>query len=133
MSTEKTHEKVPLVYSCSGCSNAAQMTNYLALKMTRREIAEMSCIAGIGGDVKPLVRKAKEAKAAKETKETRDIIALDGCHLSCVKSCLAKHNITPDHHFILSEFGIKKKNNEDFDLAEADKIFAQILSEIDKK
>ena len=42
----------PLVYSCSGCSSAAQMANYLALQLDRQGEAEMSCIAGVGGNVK---------------------------------------------------------------------------------
>lgn len=38
----------PLVYSCSGCSNIAQLANDVAIKMDREGIAEMSCIAGVG-------------------------------------------------------------------------------------
>jgi uncharacterized metal-binding protein len=45
----------PLVYSCSGCSSAAQMANYLAIQLDRLNLAEMSCIAGVGGNVKKLV------------------------------------------------------------------------------
>jgi len=36
----------PLVYSCSGCSSAAQMANYIAVQLDRMDVAEMSCIAG---------------------------------------------------------------------------------------
>ena len=39
----------PLVYSCSGCSNAAQMANQMALWLDCEGEAEMSCIAGVGG------------------------------------------------------------------------------------
>lgn len=39
---------LPLVYSCSGCSSAAQMANYVAVQLDRRGAAEMSCIAGVG-------------------------------------------------------------------------------------
>lgn len=35
---------LPLVYSCSGCSSAAQMANCLALELDRKGVAEMSCI-----------------------------------------------------------------------------------------
>jgi uncharacterized metal-binding protein len=42
----------PLVYSCSGCSSSAQMANYLAVQLDRQGLAEMSCIAGVGGNVK---------------------------------------------------------------------------------
>lgn len=50
--------KLPLIYSCSGASSAAQMANHIAVKLDRLKVAEMSCIAGVGGDVKPLVRTA---------------------------------------------------------------------------
>ncbi|WP_088103926.1 putative zinc-binding protein [Halalkalibacter urbisdiaboli] len=90
---------LPLVYSCSGCSSAAQTANMIALKMDREKVAEMSCIAGVGGDVKPLVKTAKSG---------RNIIAIDGCPLSCCKSCLARHEVTPKHHFVLSDFDVPK-------------------------
>ncbi|WP_435924161.1 putative zinc-binding protein [Paenibacillus sp. DYY-L-2] len=44
------NNNLPLVYSCSGCSSAAQTANRIAIKMDREKIAEMSCIAGVGGD-----------------------------------------------------------------------------------
>lgn len=43
-----SYEDLPLVYSCSGCSSAAQMANVLAVELDRERIAEMSCIAGVG-------------------------------------------------------------------------------------
>ncbi|MFC0472194.1 putative zinc-binding protein [Halalkalibacter kiskunsagensis] len=95
---------LPLVYSCSGCSSAAQTANMIAIKMDRENVAEMSCIAGVGGDVKPLVRTAKSG---------REIIAIDGCLLSCCKSSLARHDIQPKHHFVLSDFEVPKIKGED--------------------
>ena len=53
---------LPLVYSCSGASSAAQMANHIAVKLDPLKVAEMSCIAGVGGDVKPLVRTAKSGR-----------------------------------------------------------------------
>ena len=44
--------QIPLVYSCSGCSSAAQMVNYLAVQLERKGLPEMACIAGVGGNVK---------------------------------------------------------------------------------
>ena len=98
------NKDLPLVYSCSGCSSAAQTANMIAIKMDREKLAEMSCIAGVGGDVKPLVRTAKSG---------RHIIAIDGCVLSCTKSCLARHDVVPEHHFILSDFDVPKIQGED--------------------
>lgn len=111
----------PLVYSCSGCSSAAQMANYLAVKMDREGIAEMSCIAGVGGNVKKLVRTALSG---------RKIIAIDGCPLACSKACLNNHNISPDVHFELTQFGVSKKQHQDFDPEEAGRVLKEIGSQI---
>ena len=54
------------------------MANYLAVSLDRRGLAEMSCIAGVGGDVPKLVRVAKSG---------RRIVAIDGCALACVRNC----------------------------------------------
>ncbi|NCB56947.1 MAG: zinc-binding protein [Gammaproteobacteria bacterium] len=113
----KHNQALPLVYSCSGCSSAAQMANYLAIQLDRQGDAEMSCIAGVGGNVKQLVRIACSG---------RPIIALDGCPLECVKNCLAIHNITPTRHILLNTLGVKKRLRADFDLDEASILIKKI-------
>lgn len=108
---------LPLVYSCSGCSNVAQLANSLALRLDRQGLAEMSCIAGVGGGVAALINKAKSG---------RPILALDGCPLQCVKGCLAQHAIDPDTHLILSQYGLRKRNGEDCSQAEEDALFDEV-------
>jgi uncharacterized metal-binding protein len=115
--------KKPLVYSCSGCSSAAQMANYLAVRLDRLGIAEMSCIAGVGGNVKKLVRTALSG---------RRIIVIDGCPLACSRACLASHLIAPDEFFELGSFGVRKKAQEDFDQSEADKFLNVILEKVNQ-
>lgn len=112
--------KLPLVYSCSGASSAAQMANHIAIKLDRLNVAEMSCIAGVGGDVKPLVRTAKSG---------RPIIALDGCPLHCAAQILKRHGLTADRHFDLSKMGVQKKQHEDFDPAQAAELVQRIVAE----
>ncbi|MFI4939121.1 MAG: putative zinc-binding protein [Burkholderiales bacterium] len=111
------NDSLPLVYSCSGCSSAAQMANHLALKLDRHGIAEMSCIAGVGGNVPHLVRIARSG---------RPILALDGCALQCVKNSLAQRGVEPTRHVLLQQYGIKKRYRTDFNLAEADGLFERI-------
>lgn len=108
---------LPLVYSCSGCSSAAQMANHLAVQLDRRGVAEMSCIAGVGGDVPSLVRVARSG---------RPILALDGCPLQCVKNSLAQRGVAPAQHVLLHELGVRKRYRTDFDPAEAEALFEQI-------
>lgn len=111
----------PLVYSCSGCSSAAQMANYIAVQLDREEFAEMSCIAGVGGNVKKLVRTAQSG---------RKIIVIDGCPLACSKACLTNHLISPDIHIQLTEYGVKKQDHVDFDKNEANILFNKIKEEV---
>ncbi|WP_226036593.1 putative zinc-binding protein [Aquibacillus saliphilus] len=112
---------LPIVYSCSGCSSAAQTANSIAIKMDRENVAEMSCIAGVGGDVKSLVRTAKSG---------RDIIAIDGCVLSCSKHSLARHDVETKHHFVLSDFDVPKKKGVDPDPMLTLHAYNQILDQI---
>jgi uncharacterized metal-binding protein len=116
-----TSYETPLVYACSGCSSAAQMANWLAVKLDREGIAEMSCIAGVGGNVKKLVRTALSG---------RKIIVIDGCPLACSKACLNNHNICPNAHIELSALGVSKRQHEDFDPIQAKEIFHSITEQL---
>jgi len=108
------NRKLPLVYACSGCSSAAQMTNHLALRLDRAGAAEMSCIAGVGGGVAGLVRTAQAG---------RRILALDGCVLKCASACLARAGVSADAHLVLSDYGVKKRKHADFDPVEARRVY----------
>ena len=112
-------QHLPLVYSCSGCSSAAQMANHLALQLDRQGIAEMSCIAGVGGDVPSLVRTACSG---------RPLIALDGCPLECVRHTLQRHGLVPAHHVLLHTHGVKKKLQQDFDPDQAASVLAHLVA-----
>ena len=114
----------PLVYACSGCSSAAQLANHVAVRMDRSGVAEMSCIAGVGGDVPSLLKTARSG---------RPIIALDGCPLVCVKSSLARHGINPDRHYQLQQYGVKKRQHEDFDPAQAEAVLARVTADLTPK
>jgi uncharacterized metal-binding protein len=108
----------PIVYACSGASSAAQLANHIAVRLDRLEVAEMSCIAGVGGDVRLLVRTAKSG---------RPIIALDGCALQCAAKILARHGLKADKHLDLSELGVKKLKHKDFDPQEAARVLQKVL------
>lgn len=115
---------LPLVYSCSGCSSAAQLANHLALRLDRAGLAEMSCIAGVGGGVPSLVRKAVEARDS-----GRPIMALDGCQLGCVRQSLAAREVKPTAHIELHRMGVKKVYHADFDTEEAAALFEQLSAQ----
>lgn len=113
----------PLIYSCSGCSSAAQMANYIAVTTDRTGDAEMSCIAGVGGNIKKLVKTALSG---------RKIMVLDGCPLACAKACLSHHGIEPAVHVELSRLGVKKIQHGDFDPLQAKEILVFVRDAIAK-
>lgn len=112
---------LPLVYACSGCSSAAQLANYLAVRLDRLGHAEMSCIAGLGGDIPSLVRIAKAG---------RSIVAIDGCGLKCVQKTLARHGLRPKVEYELTRLGVKKRFHADFEQVEAEELLEGIIREI---
>ena len=82
----------------------------------------MSCIVGVGGNVKKLVKTALSG---------RKIIVIDGCALACSKACLKQHFIEPDLHIELKDYGVSKRNHHDFDKPEADQVLEKVLRQIE--
>ena len=113
----------PLVYSCSGASSAAQMANHIAIRLDRLGVAEMSCIAGVGGDVGSLVRIARSG---------RPILVLDGCPLRCAARILDRQAIRSVWQFDLSRHGVEKRQHEDFDPDDAARVLKTILDELQR-
>ncbi|SDZ98077.1 putative zinc-binding protein [Microbulbifer marinus] len=116
--TNKNYRQLPLVYACSGCSSTAQLANTLAVRLDRKELAEMSCVAGVGGDVEALVRIAKS--------ERRKIV-LDGCPLHCARNCLRRHGVEPDLHVDLSREGVRKVMHADTSADEVARIWNTVI------
>lgn len=106
---QNEQQQKPIVYSCSGCSNLAQMAHNISLNLDGDGIAEMSCIAGVVGKVGPIMDLANSG---------RPIIAIDGCALSCTKSCLEASNLTADHYYLISDLGFEKRSKWDDSLTE---------------
>lgn len=117
------YDDLPLVYSCSGCSSAAQLANDLAVALDRERIAEMSCIAGVGGDVDPLVATATSG---------RPIVVIDGCPLECARQCLDEYDVSQEHHYVLSEEGVPKEYHEAYDDEQFDDLFEALADDIER-
>ncbi|WP_436846307.1 putative zinc-binding protein [Streptomyces shenzhenensis] len=97
------------------------MTNWIAVQLDRRGIAEMSCIAGVGGDVPRLVRKSRSG---------RPLITVDGCVLRCARNCLARQDVQPVVHHLLSDDGVRKRLGEDFDPEQAGQVLDGLIARI---
>ena len=94
-------KKRVIVYSCSGCSDAGELADRIARKLSREGAAEMSCLAGIGGRVKSLVSKAAGAER---------ILAIDGCPLNCARHTLRLAGFEEIEHLELHKLGMRKNS-----------------------
>jgi uncharacterized metal-binding protein len=101
----------------------AQLTNDIAVALDRDGVAEMSCITALGGNIKPLVKKAKSG---------RKILCLDGCQLRCALNTLARHDISPDYYVQLGELQIKERFNEGCTLRESYQAMCHVYSILGK-
>lgn len=112
---------LPLVYACSGCSSVAQLANDCAVRLDREGRAEMSCISGVGGGVKPLVKLARSG---------RPILALDGCALACVQACLRQAGVEADRHMVLNREGARKCFHADASETEFRQVWQAVEAEL---
>ena len=113
--------ELPLIYSCSGCSDVAQLANNTAVALDHAGEFEMSCISGVGDKVAPLVRKAQSG---------RPMLVIDGCHLHCAKSCLENVGveISEEHHVKLYDLGYKKRFGKSYDEAAVEEVYQYVLT-----
>ena len=88
-----------VVYACSGCSDAGELADRIARRLTRDGAAEMSCLAGIGGRVRPLLNRAGAAE---------QILAIDGCPLNCTRHTLELAGFNQFAHLELHKLGVRK-------------------------
>lgn len=92
-------KKPTIVYACSGCSDAGEIADNVARRLTREGAAQMSCLAGIGGRVKSLIMKAENAER---------ILVVDGCPLNCAAHTLKLAGFKQFDHLELHKIGIRK-------------------------
>nr|WP_284709347.1 putative zinc-binding protein [Marinobacter sediminum] len=108
-----------MIYSCSGCSDVAQLANNAAVRLDHSGQFEMSCISGVGGKVPALVKTARSG---------RSITVIDGCPLHCAKACLENVGVEADEHVRLYEFGFKKHYGQSYGNESVEEVCDDILS-----
>ena len=89
----------PIVYACSGCSDAGELADRVARALTQAGAAEMSCLAGIGGRVKSILSKGQRAQR---------ILVVDGCPLNCARHTLELAGLKEFEHLGLNDIGLRK-------------------------
>jgi len=94
-----SEQPATVVYACSGCSDAGELADRITRQLSRAGIAQMSCLAGIGGRVKSLVTRAQNAER---------ILVVDGCPLNCARHRLELAGFKKFDHLELHKIGMRK-------------------------
>lgn len=89
----------PVIYACSGCSDAGELADRIARRLTQEGDGQMSCLAGVAGRVKHLVAIAEKAER---------ILVIDGCPIHCARRTLELAGIRRFEHLGLHDLGIRK-------------------------
>lgn len=84
----------------SGCSDAGELADRTARALSEQKRGEMSCLAGIGGRVKPLMMQVN----------ADHIMAIDGCPLNCARHTLEQAGFQTVHHLELHRLGLRKES-----------------------
>jgi len=88
-----------LIFACSGAADVGAIADQAARRLTKEGVGKMFCLAGVGGRVSGIM---------KTTEAAEKILAVDGCPLDCVKSCLEQAGFTTFEHLQVAELGLEK-------------------------
>ena len=88
-----------LIFVCSGAADVGAIADQAARKLTRDGAGKMYCMAGLGGDVGPIVETTRKACA---------ILAIDGCDVDCVKKTLERLGFKDYLHMRVTDLGLEK-------------------------
>ena len=91
--------KPTVVYACSGSTDAGELADRTARRLAQTKIADMSCLAGIGGRVQRVIARAECAD---------QILVIDGCPMNCAKRTLEFAGFQHFRHLELHQLGFQK-------------------------
>lgn len=92
---------IPLLFACSGGSNAAELVESVARKLAKNEVIYMSC---------PPVISARVDFFLEKLRHDEKVIALDGCETDCISQTMKNSGFEGFLHVKLSDMGISKSD-----------------------
>lgn len=96
-------KKTRLLFACSGGSDVGELADRGCRHLALERVGQMYCLAGIGGDVSTIV---------KTTETADDLVAIDGCPVSCAAATLKRAGYDRFEHFVVTELGFAKGSTE---------------------
>ncbi|WP_207642364.1 putative zinc-binding protein [Pseudobacteroides cellulosolvens] len=89
-----------MLFACSGGgANVGQISNQVALELTKEGKGKMYCLAGLGGHVQGLIDNTLKADK---------VIVIDGCSVACAKKLVEHVGVKIDGYIDITQAGIEK-------------------------
>ncbi len=99
MKNQEIKKSAPaLIFACSGASDAGELADRTARRISKLGLAKMYCLSAIGGNIKEYID---------NTRSTEKILIIDGCPKECAKKTLSKINVSGEYAQ-LETIGFKK-------------------------
>lgn len=93
------HEAVDMMFCCSGAADTAEIADRAVRVIHKNKEAKMFCLAGIAGDVEPIVLNTKAAGR---------LFVVDGCASDCAKKTMERNGFSGFAHFRVTDLGWEK-------------------------
>ena len=103
MTAKAAGDGAKLIYACSGGSDVGHLADLGARAAMTQGAGKVHCLAGIGGQVEPILATARSAAR---------ILAIDGCPHHCAKKTLDQAGFTGFLHLSLNDLGFTKNQSE---------------------
>jgi len=88
-----------LIFPCSGAADVGEITDKAARELSREDVGDMACLAGIGGGISGMIESAKAASK---------ILVIDGCPQDCAKKTFFKAGIKEIKFVRVTDLGFLK-------------------------
>ena len=88
-----------LVFTCSGAADVGELGDRAARRLSRETRVQMSCLAGVGGNISGFIASANGADL---------VIAIAGGPVSCAKRTLEGRGVAKFKHLKVTDCGFVK-------------------------
>lgn len=101
---DESQQNTRILFTCSGCCTEGELSDKIGRQLRKEDYARCgaSCLAGIGAGYPRFINAAKEAT---------EVVAIDGCAMTCAKGTLEEAGITPIS-YVLTAMGLADSSNQ---------------------
>ncbi len=91
--------KPVMLYACSGGANVGEAADLAARRLAEAGEATMFCLAGLGGNVEPILSAARDARVN---------VVMDGCGVDCGRKTFERCGLANFTHLRATDLGLEK-------------------------